>query len=65
MYSALLLMMLGIVLYNGHWLNALGMVMVAAAVYGKALREERLLVEKFPDYPAYSARTKRFVPFVI
>jgi protein-S-isoprenylcysteine O-methyltransferase Ste14 len=26
--------------------------------------EERLLRERFPDYAAYAARTKRFIPFV-
>ena len=28
----------------------------------KARREEEWLRERFPDYPAYAARTKRFIP---
>ncbi|MCB1806484.1 MAG: isoprenylcysteine carboxylmethyltransferase family protein [Candidatus Competibacteraceae bacterium] len=62
MYSALMLMLLGIALYNGHWLNALGLGLVVVAVFNKARIEERLLPALFPDYAAYSARTKRFVP---
>jgi len=30
----------------------------------KSRREERWLEEKFPDYPRYRARVKRFIPFV-
>ena len=30
----------------------------------KSMREEAWLVERFPDYPAYRASTKRLIPFV-
>ena len=42
----------------GLWI-ALGLVLSA-----KARFEEQLLSEKFSDYPAYRARTKRFVPYL-
>lgn len=64
MYSALLLMMPGIAAYNGHVLNAAGVVLVAAAVIGKALREERFLHERFPEYADYARTTPRFIPFL-
>ena len=35
---------------------------LVAVLNAKARREERLLVERFPDYAAYMARTPRFVP---
>jgi protein-S-isoprenylcysteine O-methyltransferase Ste14 len=30
----------------------------------KSRREERWLVERYPGYPAYQARTKRLIPFI-
>ena len=43
--------------------------LLAAALLGfftlKSTREEAWLVERFPDYPAYRRRTKRFIPFVL
>lgn len=63
MYSALVVMMLGVVAYNGHWLNLLGLVLVAVAVVGKALREERFLNARFTEYAGYARATPRFIPF--
>jgi len=62
MYSALLVMMSGIVGYNGHILNLLGLVLVAGAVVSKALREEALLSHRFPEYARYAHDTPRFFP---
>lgn len=43
--------------------------LLAAVLLGffflKSSREEAWLVERFPDYPAYRRRTRRFVPFVV
>lgn len=64
MYSALIVMTLGVALYNGHWLNGLGFILLLGAVSGKALREERLLDERFTDYRDYRARTWRFIPYL-
>lgn len=65
MYSALMLMMLGIAGYNGHPSNVAGAVLVALAVIAKADVEERLLLSVFANYASYRARTRRFVPFVV
>lgn len=63
MYSALILMMLGITGYNGHVLNLLGFVLVLAAVTTKAVREERFLRARFSGYADYARTTPRFLPF--
>ncbi len=62
MYLSLILMMLGVTLYNDHALNFAGLALVAAAVSGKALLEERLLLMHFPAYAEYMQRTRRIIP---
>ena len=42
-------------------LGALGAAMLAVRIAA----EERLLAERYPEYAAYAARTKRVVPFVL
>lgn len=44
-----------------------GSVFLVAVLAGAALRvaaEERLLVERYPEYRDYAQRTRRFIPFV-
>ena len=65
MYSALMLMMVGIAAYNGHWINYLASLGLILVVTSKALREERLLASEFADYSRYALHTKRFVPFLL
>lgn len=62
MYCALLSMMLGIAIYNGGGLNALGFALVAAAVVGKARREEVYLRDRFAGYARYAESTGMFFP---
>ncbi|MGB5539884.1 MAG: isoprenylcysteine carboxylmethyltransferase family protein [Gammaproteobacteria bacterium] len=64
MYLSLVLMMLGVALYNFHWLNLAGLALVIAAVSGKAVLEERLLLTQFPAYAGYMQRTRRIIPGV-
>ena len=64
MYSALIMMMLGIAGYNGSWLNYVAAAGVVAVVSVKAWREEKLLAQAFPDYAIYAAPLKRFIPGV-
>jgi protein-S-isoprenylcysteine O-methyltransferase Ste14 len=61
----------GIVLAAFGWgllTASLGALIVAAAILVffdlKSRREEAWLVERFPDYPAYRARTRRLLPWV-
>jgi len=63
MYTSLFIMMLGITIYNSHYLNLIGLVILILALMSKAYIEESLLKKHFPTYADYMARTKRFIPF--
>ncbi len=65
MYTALMLVMAGISLYNGHPVNVAGAALVLVVVVTKALIEERLLAAAFPEFAAYRRRTWRFVPLLV
>lgn len=61
-YSGVLLLAAGITATNGG-LVALGVFVALILVLNtKARFEERLLIERFPDYGNYARRTPRFVP---
>ena len=62
MYTSLLLVMAGIVLYRHAWPNYLGMGLLTIAIFGKMHREEGHLHEKFADYSEYVRRTHRLLP---
>ncbi len=62
MYVALSLMMVGIAGYNQGLRNASGALLVIVVVTVKAAIEERLLSARYPEYDAYRARTRRFIP---
>ena len=57
-------MMIGIALYNFHWLNAVGVMMVIFAVINKANKEEELLLIKFATYAEYQRKSHRFLPYI-
>jgi protein-S-isoprenylcysteine O-methyltransferase Ste14 len=64
-YSGVLLMMAGtaVGLIPTWWF---AFAAAAAYFFYSARREEGLMTERFPDaYPAYRARTRMFVPFVV
>ena len=65
MYSALILMMIGIAGYNGRLANIAAALGVIIVVTIKALREEKLMMAAFPEYSRYASPLKRFVPWVI
>ncbi len=61
-YTGVLLIVVGIALRNG---GAPALVVAAVTIgffHAKAAFEERLLAERFPNYPAYASVTPRFVP---
>ncbi len=61
-YSAVLLAMLGVVVWGaGVWhLVFYGLLLALLGV--KARAEERLLLERYPEYEEYGSRVGRFVP---
>jgi protein-S-isoprenylcysteine O-methyltransferase Ste14 len=64
-------------IYGGIILGAIGWGLLTASVPAlglaavtsgffllKSTREEAWLIERFPDYPAYRQRTRRFIPWI-
>ena len=64
MYVALLLGMAAVAAQAHSPVQPLLWVVLAVALNFKAALEERLLATQWPDYAAYCARTKRFIPGV-
>jgi protein-S-isoprenylcysteine O-methyltransferase Ste14 len=65
MYSGFLLMFLGTALFAGSISAFVLFLFVLLALWFSLRREERLLMEHFPqEYPAYQKRVKALVPFI-
>lgn len=60
MYSAVLTVGLGAVIWSGGWLTALCWALLAVLLRVKAVWEEHHLMEVFPGYEAYAGATPRF-----
>ncbi|MBM4134604.1 MAG: isoprenylcysteine carboxylmethyltransferase family protein [Nitrospira sp.] len=65
MYTAVLLLTLGLVLGHASLLRLIVWLVLAVNLWVKLSYEERLLAQRFPDYPAYRAGTKRLIPFLL
>ena len=64
-YSGVMLAVLGSALTGGWWWIAIFVVSTAYFIYS-AIQEEKLMAKTFPDtYPAYKARPKMLVPFIL
>ena len=61
-YSGVLLVMLGVVLRSPGWWPFGWWLVLLAILTAKALWEERMLRNAFPDYAGYMRRTGRFLP---
>lgn len=64
MYSAVLLAAAAAAVMSHRSLDALLWLALLAVLVAKAGMEERALTLRFPGYPDYMARTKRFVPWL-
>ena len=62
MYSALLLAGVAAARLSGDGVAWLILLALAAVLAVKAAVEERAMVARYADYPAYQKRTRRFVP---
>jgi protein-S-isoprenylcysteine O-methyltransferase Ste14 len=62
LYTAVVSAALGWALVRASWPAGLAALLLALWLDAKARREERWLRERFPDYAAYAARVRRFVP---
>jgi len=66
MYSGLLLMMVGAVIFFANVVVLLVAALFTLGLVFKAREEEKLLAGRLPEtYPAYKARTKMLIPFVL
>jgi protein-S-isoprenylcysteine O-methyltransferase Ste14 len=65
-YSGHLLMGLGTAIASGLVVAFVGLAAFVAGFWIKLNREERLLLRGFPDqYPAYKARVKALIPYIL
>lgn len=65
-YTGLLLLFLGEAVWFGNLAWACVFAAIATGFWFKAMAEERMMTKHFPDaYPAYRARTKALVPFLL
>jgi protein-S-isoprenylcysteine O-methyltransferase Ste14 len=66
MYSGLVLMLLGAVLWQGSWLGGAFFIICLVGTWLKLRQEERLLTEHFGEsYLKYKARVKALIPFLL
>jgi protein-S-isoprenylcysteine O-methyltransferase Ste14 len=65
MYLAVLLAALGFALAWNTLVHWTAFAILALVLHAKALREERLLAARFPEYEGYAARTRRLIPFLL
>jgi protein-S-isoprenylcysteine O-methyltransferase Ste14 len=66
MYSGLLLMLLGAVIWFGSWIGVIVFVVSFLGTWLKLRQEERLLTEHFgTSYLTYKERVKALIPFVL
>ena len=63
-YAGDLLLIAGLELALQSWL-VFGTVLLIPFLLRQANAEEALLARAFPEYDAYRARTKRFIPFIL
>jgi protein-S-isoprenylcysteine O-methyltransferase Ste14 len=62
----MLVMVLGSVLDYPAVISYATFVLIVVVFFFKSRREERLMIEHFPDqYPAYRSRVKSLIPFVL
>src|SRR3954447_3751845 len=64
-YAAVLYFVWAAALDSRSWSSGGAAALTTAGAAVRMYAEEQLLARKYPDYPAYRARTARVVPFVL
>jgi protein-S-isoprenylcysteine O-methyltransferase Ste14 len=66
-YTGLFAAFGGLALFYGNWISTVGLLVpIGIAILHRVYREERALLKSLgPEYAAYCARTKRFIPWVL
>ncbi len=65
MYTAVLLAAGAAAWVSGQGADALAVLVLLCVLWAKAGIEERALLQRFAQYPAYRSRTSRFVPWLL
>lgn len=64
-YTGLLTMLTGTVMYQGHLGGIIGLVFVFVSLWIKLTDEEQLMLQQFPDqYSVYRERVSTIIPYV-
>ncbi len=64
-YAAILLFLWAGFTSHASALTACATLVASAALAVRMFTEERLMVERYPEYREYAARTKRVIPFLL
>jgi len=65
-YTGMLIMFFATALLQSHMAGFVGVLLIFASFCIKLEREERLMLQQFPErYAAYQRRVKRIIPFVL
>lgn len=64
MYSAVLICAVGALLAHGQWYKLLYLLILAAVLYMKIQREEKMLAQAYSDYESYRKKTFAIIPYV-
>lgn len=64
-YTSVLLFVWAGIAAHLSWQSATLGLVVTAGLWGRMLSEERLIVQKYPEYAEYARRTKRVLPGVL
>jgi protein-S-isoprenylcysteine O-methyltransferase Ste14 len=64
-YAAVLYFVWAAAIDHRSWSSGAAAALTAAGAAMRMYAEEQLLARKYPEYPAYRARTARVVPFVL
>jgi protein-S-isoprenylcysteine O-methyltransferase Ste14 len=65
MYTAVILMMLGVLLFHPDVISFVLWLILIAVLYLKAHREESLWMQHDPCYEAYRQQTRCFIPYIL
>ncbi|CAC9443870.1 hypothetical protein [uncultured Gammaproteobacteria bacterium] len=64
MYTSVLTLCLALALSNNHLFSQLALLALTIILILKSNLEEKLLTQRFSDYPTYKKKTGRFIPFL-
>jgi len=64
MYTGVILMFLGYILFFGSLISVPLWIAFSILYIVKSVKEERILMDRFPEYEDYARRTWKFIPYI-